>query len=60
MLIIQNFNSLRYLVLEISSFELGEYRGFCAGASVNTLFLGGVCVEQLGRKMIEKIKLSKM
>ena len=40
--IIQNLNSLRCLVLEISSFEFDNYRLFNAGAGVNKLFVGGV------------------
>ena len=42
--IIRNYNSLRSLVLEISSFELDDYRGFCAGGGVHKIFVGGVCV----------------
>ena len=32
--IIQHFKSLRCMVLEISSFEFDDYRGFRAGAGV--------------------------
>ena len=38
----QNFNSLGCLVLEISAFQYEACHGFCAGASVHKLFVGGV------------------
>ena len=40
--IIQNFNSLRCLVLEISPFKFGNHRGFRYGAGVHKPFMGGV------------------
>ena len=40
--ITQNFNSLRYSVLEISAVQFGACHGFRAGASVHKLFVGGV------------------
>ena len=40
--IIQNFNSLRCLVLEISSIEFDNHRGFRASAGVHKLFEGRV------------------
>ena len=42
--IVQNFNSLRCLVLEISSLKFDDHRGFHAGAGVHKLFVGGVRV----------------
>ena len=42
--IIQNCNSQRSSVFEISSFEFDYYRGFCAGGGVHKLFVGCVCV----------------
>ena len=42
--IVQNFNSLRCLVLEISSFEFADNRGFRADAGVNKNFVGGASV----------------
>ena len=41
--IMQNFNSLGCLVLEISAFQYDAYHGFRVGASVHKLFVGGVC-----------------
>ena len=40
--IIQNFNILRCLVLEISAFQYEACHGFRAGATVHKLFVGGV------------------
>ena len=39
---LQNFNSLRCLVLGISAFQYEACHGCCAGASVHKLFVGGV------------------
>ena len=38
----QNFNSLRPLVAEISAFEFDAYHRFLDGAGVHKLFVGGV------------------
>ena len=40
--IIQHFNSLRCLLLEISAFQYEACHGFRAGASDHNLFVGGV------------------
>ena len=42
----QNFNSLRCLVFEISAFQYEARHGFRAGASVHKLFVGGVCLKE--------------
>ena len=41
---IQNLIRLGCFVLEISSFQFDEYRGFRTAAGVHKLFVGGVCV----------------
>ena len=41
-MIIQNFNSLRCLVLEISAFQYEACHRIRTGASVHELFVGGV------------------
>ena len=48
--IMQNFNSLWYLVLKISSFEFDDHRGFRAGAGVHKLFV--CCIFTLQHKHI--------
>ena len=42
---IQNLNSPRCLVLEISSFEFDDYHGFRTGAGAHELFVSGVNVQ---------------
>ena len=53
--IMQNFNSLGCLVLEISAYQCEACHGFRAGASVHKLYVGGVLMKiynQLWSSMI--------
>ena len=53
----QNFKSLRCLVLEISAFQYEVCHRFRAGAGVHKLFVGGVCEALLSARAYAQVWL---